>query len=210
MNSASAYHQQANGVVERFQRHLKSALMALLTGPNWLDEQPGVLLGIRAAPKEDLECSSVELVCGAPLTVPGDFLPRNQESQETGQFLPRLRETVRGLAPRPPVPHGTRPSSVPATLATSEYVFIRRDWHRPPRTPLYEGPYDVLAHGDTSLTIDLGNRLKPAFRDPVRPIDAARRPPRGRTLAAVPTAVTDRGPVSSHRTRSGRQFRPPE
>ena len=205
-------------MVEIFHRHLKSALMARLTGPNWIDELPWVLLGIRTAPKEDLECSSAELVYGAPLTVPGDFLPRSQESQDAGRFLPRLRDTVRGLAPRPPIPHGTRPSSVPATLATSEYVFIRRDCRRPPLTPPYEGPYKVLAHGDKSLTIDLGNRhdsvsidrLKSAFLDPVRPVDAARRPPRGRPPAALPTAVTDRGAFSSHRTRSGRQFRPPE
>ena len=130
----SAYHPQANGMVERFHRHLKSALMARLTAPNWIDELPWVLLGIRTAPKEDLECSSAELVYGAPLTVPGDFLPCSQESQDAGRFLPRLHETVWGLAPRPPVPHGTRPSSVPATLATSEYVFIRRDCHRPPLT----------------------------------------------------------------------------
>ena len=201
MHWTSAYHPQANGMVEIFHRHLKSALMARLTGPNWIDELPWVLLGIRTA-----------------LTVPGDFLPRSQESHDAGRFLPRLRETVRGLTPRPPVPRGTRPSSVPATLATSEYVFIRRYFQRPPLTPPYEGPYKVLAHGDKSLTIDLGNqhdsvsidRLKPAFLDPVRPVDAALRPPRGRPPAVVPTAVADRGPVSSHRTRSGRQFRPPE
>ncbi|KAI0241039.1 hypothetical protein LSAT2_002963, partial [Lamellibrachia satsuma] len=44
-------------------------------GLNWLDELPWVLLGIRTAPKEDLGCSSAELVYGAPLTVPGDFIP---------------------------------------------------------------------------------------------------------------------------------------
>ena len=107
MHWTSAYHPQANGMVERFHPHLKSALMARLTGPNWIDELPWVLLGIRTAPKEDFECSSAELVYGAPLTVPGDFLLRSQESQDAGRFLLRLRDTVRGLAPRPPVPHGT-------------------------------------------------------------------------------------------------------
>ena len=148
----SAYHPQANGMVEIFHRNLKSALMTRLTGPNWIDELPLVLLGIRTAPKKDLECSSAELVYGDPLTAPIDFLPRSQESQEAWRFIPRLRETVRGLAPRPSVLHGTRPSSVPATLATSEYVFIRRYFQRPPLTPSYEGPYKVLAHGDKFLT----------------------------------------------------------
>ena len=179
--------------------------MARLNGLKWIDELPWVLLGIRTVPKEDLDCSSAEMLCGAPLTVPGDFLTRGQETQEAAQFLPRLRETVRGLAPRPPVPHGTRPSSVPATLANSSYVFVRRDGHRPPLTPPYEGPYKVLTHGDKTFLLDYGNRqdsvsidrLKPAFLDPVKPVEAAKRAPRGR-------------PATNVETRSGRLVRGPE
>ena len=179
--------------------------MARLTGPDWIDELPWVLLGIRTVPKEDLECSSVEMVYGAPLTVPGDFLPRDQDTDDVAQFLPRLRETVRKLAPRPPVPHGTKPSSVPTALVDSRFVFVRRDSHRPPLTPPYEGPYKVLVHGDKSFVLDYGtrqdsvsiDRLKPVFVDPMTPIEAAKRAPRGRP----PTGVE---------TRSGRLVRPPE
>ena len=75
LHHTTAYHPQSNGLVERFHRHLKSALRAHLSGPNWSDELPWVLLGIRTAPKEDLDCSSAELVYGTPLTVPGISLP---------------------------------------------------------------------------------------------------------------------------------------
>lgn len=57
---ATSHHCLPPGLVERFHRHLKSALRARLSGPNWLDELPWVLLGIRTAPKEDLGCSSAE------------------------------------------------------------------------------------------------------------------------------------------------------
>ena len=97
LHRTTAYHPQSNGIVDRFHRHLKSALKARLTGPDWVDELPWVLLGIRTVPKEDLECSSVEMVYGAPLTVPGDFLPRGQDTDDVAQFLPRLRETVRKM-----------------------------------------------------------------------------------------------------------------
>ena len=68
LHHTTAYHPQSNGLVERFHRHLKSALRARLTGPNWIDELPWVLLGIRTAPKEDLGCSSAKLVYGASPT----------------------------------------------------------------------------------------------------------------------------------------------
>ena len=58
---STAYHPQANGLVERFHRTMKAALKARLTGPNWFDELPWVLLGLRTAPKDDLQSSSAEL-----------------------------------------------------------------------------------------------------------------------------------------------------
>uniref|UniRef100_A0A5S6QIV2 RNA-directed DNA polymerase n=1 Tax=Trichuris muris TaxID=70415 RepID=A0A5S6QIV2_TRIMR len=94
LHRTTAYHPQANGLVERFHRHLKSALRTRLTGPDWVDQLPWVLLGIRTAPKQDLATSSAELVYGAPLTVPGDFIPYRGEGEEPANLLHRLREKV--------------------------------------------------------------------------------------------------------------------
>lgn len=49
LHHTTVYHPQANGLVERFHRHLKSALRARLSGPNWVDKLPWILLGIRTA-----------------------------------------------------------------------------------------------------------------------------------------------------------------
>ena len=46
LHHTTAYHPQSNDLVERFHRHLKAALRAGLTGPNWSNELPWVLLGI--------------------------------------------------------------------------------------------------------------------------------------------------------------------
>ena len=65
---------QANGLCERFHRSWKAALWASLKDDGWVDRLPWVMLGIRTAPKEDLQASS-ELVYGQPLRVPGNFIP---------------------------------------------------------------------------------------------------------------------------------------
>jgi hypothetical protein len=115
LHHTTAYHPQSNGLMERFHRHLKSALRARLTGPNWMQELPWVLLGIRTAPKEDLGCSSAEIVYGAPLTVPGDFVPSCVHAHlDVPLHLRQLRDQVRGphvstwrstclCSPQPPV-----------------------------------------------------------------------------------------------------------
>ena len=75
LHRTTAYHPQANGLCERFHRSIKAALRASLHDDSWVDRMPWVMLGLRTAPKEDLQTSPAELVYGQPLRVPGDFLP---------------------------------------------------------------------------------------------------------------------------------------
>jgi transposase InsO family protein len=184
----TAYHPQANGLVERFHRHLKSALRARLTNPNWVDELPWVLLGIRTAPKEDLRTSSAELVYGAPLTVPGDFVATPTTSTSPTTLLRTLHSKVQTFKPIPTSRHGTQPSSIPQSLHHCQYVFVRRDCHRSPLDRPYEGPFKVVKPGNKVFTIDRGgihenisiDRLKPAHVDLQMPAPVARPRPRGR------------------------------
>jgi transposase InsO family protein len=69
--TTTAYHPHSNGMVECAQRQIKDALHARLAGVEWPQHLPWVLLGLRAAPKEDAAISSAELVFGAALTLPG-------------------------------------------------------------------------------------------------------------------------------------------
>lgn len=84
-------------------------------------------------PKEDLGCSSAEIVFGAPLTVPGDFIPsRVFTHSDFARHLRQLREQVRSLVPIPTFQHGKVAASIPRNLQQARYVFIRRDAHRTP------------------------------------------------------------------------------
>jgi hypothetical protein len=61
----SAYHPQSNGVLERFHCRMKEALKARAAAADWPDHLPAVMLGLRAAPREDSGISAAELVFGA-------------------------------------------------------------------------------------------------------------------------------------------------
>ena len=91
LHHTSAYHPQANGMIERFHRTLKTALKARLTGPNRVEELPWVLLGLRTTLKEDLGYSSSELVYGEPLTISGELVPpKSAKSMDDFQMNFRL------------------------------------------------------------------------------------------------------------------------
>ncbi|RVE40772.1 hypothetical protein evm_014580 [Chilo suppressalis] len=70
LRHTTAYHREANGMVERFHRTLKAAIMAHET-TRWTDVLPTVLLGVRTAWKSDMQCSVAEMVYGEPLRIPG-------------------------------------------------------------------------------------------------------------------------------------------
>jgi cleavage and polyadenylation specificity factor subunit 1 len=124
----TAFHPQANGAVERFHRRLKDALCARLAGADWAAHLPWVMLGIRAAPREDSGISAAELVFGAPLSLPGPIVAAPKLPPE--EFVQRLRAGVPCVAPLPPQeeahPSGLSPWS---SLMSAAHVYV----HAPPQ-----------------------------------------------------------------------------
>ena len=189
LHPTTAYHPQANGLIERNHRDLKAALKCRLNGPNWIDELPWVLLGLRTAPKEDLHSSSAELVYGSPLTVPGDFFP-DSTPRSAPRELQQQRERVGNLRPIPTTAHGEASiqSHVPSALNQAKFVFVRRDARKTPLQTPYDGPFEVLDRTPKHFTLQIGNqsdkisidRLKPAYLDQSQPPQVAQPPRRGR------------------------------
>ncbi|GFV92456.1 pro-Pol polyprotein [Trichonephila clavipes] len=69
---SASYHPQSNGMIERFHRHLKSAIIDH-EDAGWTDILPIVLLGLRSAMKNDLKATSSQLVYGTTLRLPSDL-----------------------------------------------------------------------------------------------------------------------------------------
>ena len=105
-------HPQANGMVERLHRQLKSLIKARTNKPNWMAELPMVLLGIRSSWRVHPDCSPAELVYGTTLRLPGEFLqPINAQTiQPDTTFVKNLQTTMRAVKPTAPEYNGKQKS----------------------------------------------------------------------------------------------------
>ena len=91
------------------------------------------MLGLRTAPKEDLQTSPAELVYGQPLRVPADFLPATMVCPwSASQQRSALLDDARVFAPVPTTRHGLPWSHILPGLQEAAYVFMRHNAHRGP------------------------------------------------------------------------------
>jgi len=170
----TAYHPAANGMVERFHRQLKAALMCQSNPTDWYDNLPIVLLGLRAAIKDELAACPFELVFGTAPRLPGQFVQHdNVENTATpSDLINRIRSFLNRHLPIPPRQHN-RASAVAPDLLTSSHVFIRHDAVRRPLKRPYDGPFRVLQRNAKHFKIDRDgktdtvciDRLKPAYME---------------------------------------------
>ena len=168
----TAYHPACNGMIERFHRQLKAAIVCYADS-TWLESLPLVLLGIRSALKEDLKSSPAELLYGEPLRLPGDlFQPTQNRILDVTEYVDRLRKFVKDLKPSPASRHGMQRSPfIFKDLKTSSHVFLRDDTVTGALKTAYSGPHQVLRSGDKhfeilfrgrAVTVSI-DRLKPAY-----------------------------------------------
>uniref|UniRef100_A0A5S6QHD9 RNA-directed DNA polymerase n=1 Tax=Trichuris muris TaxID=70415 RepID=A0A5S6QHD9_TRIMR len=171
----SAYHPQANGLVERLHRQLKAALIARMQAVNikWTTALPLVLLGIRTAVKADIGLAPAETLYGSTLRLPAEFLAPAvlpASNVDPTSFTSILKAVMHRLRPTPPRRNSTA-TFVSGALRDCSHVFIREPGLTGSLTPPYAGPYPVVRRTDKTVTIDAGgsettvaiDRTKPAF-----------------------------------------------
>jgi hypothetical protein len=209
--TTTAYHPQANGLVERSHRQLKDSLRARLAGHEWPLHLPWVLLGLRAAPKEDSGVSAAELLYGVPLAIPGQFLSAVEPPIE--DLLQQLRGT--GPLPTRPLPVAA-PVAPPAALQEADFVYVRRGAIASPLATPYTGPFAVVQRGPKVFKLKMGDRVEAVTVDRLKPhlgksaVLPAAPPPRGRptvlrderSYAAVVTGGGSCGGDSDHKKSS--------
>nr|CDS27316.1 gag pol polyprotein [Hymenolepis microstoma] len=171
----TAYHPEANGLVERFQRQLKSATIATSSNINWVERLPMILLALRSTVKEDLGRCPAELVLGTPLRLPGEMICESQyrASVDPSSYATRIKEHFRSVLPTPSR-QDSEPTCIHKDLSTSPFVFVRADAVKKSLQPPYDGPYKVLQHNSKYFILDHNgtkdsvsiDRLKPAYLEP--------------------------------------------
>lgn len=164
------YHPESNGMIERWHRSLKAALMARLSQTSWVDELPTILLGLRTAIRSDSGISAAELVYGQTITLPGEmYVQSPQRSLDEHEYLETLRKSIAQNRPQPSSHSNSRTVFVHPDLKLCEYVFIRNDAVRKPLQPPYDGPYKIVSRTDKYYSIQLPNRITQVSIDRLKP-----------------------------------------
>ena len=184
-------------MVERSHRQLKDALRARTAGADWPSHLPWVLLGLRAAPKEDSSISSAELLYGAPLVLPGQ-LPGVPEPPPAV-----FHESSRAAPSNIPARGPSTPKElqeVPLQLQGASFVYVRCGSAKPPLSPAYSGPFAVVSRSPKFFVLDLGERHESVSVDRLKPhagasiFTPAAAPRRGRPpLPVAPPEPPPRG-----------------
>ncbi|GFS47684.1 transposon Tf2-11 polyprotein [Trichonephila clavipes] len=153
----TSYYPQANGLVERLHRVLKSALMAH-ENIKLTETLPAVLLGLRVAVKPDINASSAELVYGVSLRLPAEICTDTSSMPLDYGFVQQLKNQMNHLKPLSTSTHGFSKIFVHPKLDDCSHVFLRVDKVSPSLSQPYTGPHEVLSRNDKHITININGK----------------------------------------------------
>lgn len=211
----TAYHPQANGLIERWHRTLKSAILCHNT-EKWTTHLPTILLGLRSTYKEDLNATPAELVFGTTLRIPGEFFDEQPSKKTATQTVIDLRNAMRDIRPTTTAWHCNNKVFIHGDLQTATHVFLRDDSIRPSLTHPYNGPFEVLDRTPKYFRVRLPNRESNVTIDRLKPAYMPANNEATNVIPATPVQISNESatpttaPTQTQATRSGRQVRIPE
>lgn len=162
------YHPQANGLIERWHRTLKSALRCY-ENKDWVSALPLVMLGLRTRIITDHQVSAAEMVYGTNLTLPGEFVEENSPNINESDWVSLFRDHMLNLKPLVTGCHSNKKSYVDEQLKTCEYVFVRCDAVKKPLQSPYNGPYKVISRTDKFFKLLINGKEKVVSIDRLKP-----------------------------------------
>ncbi|XP_036325495.1 uncharacterized protein LOC118738692 [Rhagoletis pomonella] len=166
----TAYHPQANGIIERWHRPLKTAITCH-ERQDWISRLPIILLGLRTAFKPDIGTNAAQLVYGTTLRLSGQFFNDRQIFRPQSDFVSQLSDIMQEIRPTQTANHDSSKAFVFSKLADATRIFVHNDKARLAFHPPYDGPYPVISRHPKYYTVKINrnnvnisrDRLKPAF-----------------------------------------------
>ncbi|XP_076278431.1 uncharacterized protein LOC143208168 [Lasioglossum baleicum] len=166
----TAYHPQSNGMIERWHRVLKAAIMCHAR-EEWTRVLPIVLMGLRSHVRSDTAASPAEMLLGTTLRLPGEFFLPDNIMPDRNVFLEEFKKFMRKGRPVPVIHNCRARAFMFKELRDCTHVFLRNSAKKSLERP-YTGPhkivrritdhlYEIDVNGDQrTVTTDL---VKPAF-----------------------------------------------
>ncbi|XP_041565338.1 uncharacterized protein LOC121467597 [Drosophila elegans] len=165
----TAYHPQSNGMVERWHRSFKAAMMCH-SGTPWPELLLIVLLGLRTCLKEDLKSSAAEMLYGTTIRMPNEFFEDLDVNVDPATFIGDFRDLMRKIRSTPSAHHSKQKMFRLKEIDKCSHVFIRTDAVKLPLEPPYSGPFEgFYRNSDRVFTLNVNgkavsvDRIKPAF-----------------------------------------------
>lgn len=201
----TSYHPASNGMVERWHRTLKAAIMCH-DGETWSRSLSSVLLGLRTSV---LKCgySPAEYTYGTTLRIPGEFTLSREDIQDRGGFVTEFKEYINRIKPIPVTHNHNRRVFVHKELINSTHVFVRTPPIRKSLERPCSGPHRVIERiSDRVYEIEVNGKkkrvsienIKPAFFPPEEQIQTEQIP--GKTIE--PSVYEGRKIVKQNKTEN--------
>jgi cleavage and polyadenylation specificity factor subunit 1 len=146
----TAFHPQANGLVERLHRTLKNSLRAMATTKDWSKQMPYILLGWRNIPNSRHGTSPAQLLFGTNTSFVNELF--FNEAPQDDALLSAARAHFLQADRKPTHPESNK-IFVPKELASAKFVWLQRE----SPTSLqdrYTGPHRLIkftAENNTAL-----------------------------------------------------------
>ena len=169
-SGTTAYHPASNGMIERWHRSLKAALMCH-TGTDWSLSLSTVLLGLRSNVM-DFSSSPAEFIYGTTLRIPGEFVLTEDFLPNPQIFLKEFQGHIRKVKPVSVTHRYSKKAFVSKDLRSCYHAFLRVGSTRRSLEQPYTGSHRILNRAtDRMSEIDFNGtppqvsieKIKPAY-----------------------------------------------